>query len=312
MRKLTTLFGAGALAASLIVGTTTAAANPQVDVYQAKTKSSMSVKASATSFVQGKSPVKLTATVKAGGKRAAGTVTFYDGKKKLKAVKLKAGKAAYTLPASLSVGTHKIRATYKPKSPKVRAVSKNTSVQVFSLSLVLDNTAYTVYLDNYVAIGYHAKFTGRVRWPWIDFWYGAYRPGTPAGDRMQDLEPSADGGFDVAGTYWWDASAAEKYANAPGVYPVQASFTPSSSAADAVAIADFTLTVLPNTLEVGTGIAPGNYALADQSPGSCHWVLEHPTDWFNSLRGGANAIVPVGAPYTKLTFSGCSGGPVPA
>lgn len=273
----------------------------------------MSLSTSAASFVQGKDPVKVVATVKSGGKKAKGKVTFYDGKKKLKTLTLKKGKATYKLPTNLKVGTHKIKAKFQPKSKKVKAVSKTKSVQVFSLSLQLDNTAYTVYQDNYVPIGYTARFSGEVTGTWLDFFVGGYRPNELTGDKMKEIADQAPGkDFLSSGVYWWTSRATDSKASTPGTYPVQASFTPLISAAVAVALADFTLTVQSNTLAVGAAIQPGNYRIAEgPDPGSCYWRItnsggDHP------ISGGAADVITVAQSDQSLTFNGCGSGPAPA
>ncbi|MDR1151645.1 MAG: Ig-like domain repeat protein [Bifidobacteriaceae bacterium] len=313
MRKTIAVLGTCALAASLAVATSSASAAPGGTAFEAKTKSTMSLTFSAPSFIQGKTPVKVSATVKSAGKNAKGKVAFFDGKKKLKTVTLKGGKVSYTLPAKLSVGSHKIKATFQPKSKNVKAVSKTKSVQVFALSLQLDNSAYSVYLNNYTPIGYNARFSGVVTGPWLDFFVGGYRQGSFTGDKMKEIEdqdPSA--AFASSGTYWWYASESDAGTSVPGTHAIQASFTPLISAADAVALADFTLTVASNVLGVGTAIQPGNYRLAEgPTAGGCRWRVTG-SDGYSTLSGGAADIASVGAGDASLTFTDCGGGPVPA
>jgi hypothetical protein len=308
MRKLIGLLGATALAASLLVGTASASANPTSAAPQAATKSKMSLKASAQSFVHGKDGVVLTATVKAAGKNASGKVSFTDGKKKLKTVALKKGKAQYRLPSSLAVGTHSIKATYVPKSKTVKAVAKKASIQVFSLSLKIDQNAYTVYVDNYVPINYAAEYSGTPgTTSWLDFWYGSYRPNSTVGDKMADLKNQGDAKKFVSnGTYWWSPAGQD-----PGTVALQVSFTPTVSAKDATAIADFTMTTLSNVLAVGADIAPGTYRLAaGPYADACTWRVT--TVDGNTTYGRENDLMPVNPTDTQVTFYGCSGGPVPA
>jgi hypothetical protein len=309
MRKLIGLLGASALTASLLVGTTTASADPASIPFQAKAKSKMSLSLSAPSFVHGKDGAVVSVTVKSGGKNAAGKVAFYDGKKKLKTLKLKAGKAKYRLPSSLAVGSHTVKATYQPKSKKVAAVSKKASVQVFSLSLYIDAPAYVVYQENYAAIQYTAEFSGSVSGPWLDFWLGGYRPGEVTGDKMMQLENQGTAKkFVSSGTYWWMSVSAD----VPGVTTAyQVSFTPQVSAADAVAIADFTMTVLPNVLAVGTQIVPGNYRLPPSgSAFQCSWTVKG-LDGTTTASGRAADVMPVTATDATVTFQDCGGGPIP-
>jgi hypothetical protein len=71
--------------------------------------------------------VKATATV---SPTAAGKVTFYDGKKKIKTVTLKKGKATTTLPKNLTRGTHKLTAKYTPTKPAQYTASTSKKVAV--------------------------------------------------------------------------------------------------------------------------------------------------------------------------------------
>ena len=71
----------------------------------------VALKLSKTSSTYGTGQVTLNATVAGGA--TAGTVTFWDGAKKLGTAKLGAkGAAAFALPKTLSAGTHKISAEY--------------------------------------------------------------------------------------------------------------------------------------------------------------------------------------------------------
>ncbi|GAA4710942.1 Ig-like domain repeat protein [Nocardioides conyzicola] len=83
--------------------------------------SASKIKASA----KGKLTVKATAT----GTVPAGTVTIYDGKKKIGTAKLKAGKVVFTLP-KLKKGTHKIHAVYAGSSLVSAATASTVTLKV--------------------------------------------------------------------------------------------------------------------------------------------------------------------------------------
>ena len=68
-------------------------------------------------------------TVSVSGK-PAGTVAIYDGKKKLKTVTLKKGKATYTLSKKLKKGTHKIKAVFTPTDVEAFAPSTSKVVKL--------------------------------------------------------------------------------------------------------------------------------------------------------------------------------------
>jgi len=113
----------------------TAVAATRVATAKASTK--ISLKASAKSFHRGQTGPKVAVTVKKSGKPAKGKVTFYDGKKKIKTVKLKKGKATIRLKSNLKVGKHTIKAKYGKSS-------KSTKITVHNSALKVNRTAFTV------------------------------------------------------------------------------------------------------------------------------------------------------------------------
>lgn len=82
----------------------------------APAKIKVSVKASKTSIIRG-TQAKLTVTVKKG----SGKVIVYDGKKKVKTLTLKKGKATFKTPKTARVGVHKYKFVHK-KSKRSAAV----------------------------------------------------------------------------------------------------------------------------------------------------------------------------------------------
>ncbi len=78
------------------------------------TKSKVKVGANKTSYVQGKKGAKLKIRVSVAGKKASGKVKIYDGKKLLRTVKAKKGRASYTLPKKLSAKKHTITVRFFP------------------------------------------------------------------------------------------------------------------------------------------------------------------------------------------------------
>ena len=75
----------------------------------------------------GKKPAKVTVTVSG---KAVGSVTIFDGKKKLKTVTLKGGKATYTLSKTLKKGKHTIKAVFTPTNVEAFKTSKSKSVKL--------------------------------------------------------------------------------------------------------------------------------------------------------------------------------------
>jgi hypothetical protein len=88
-----------------------------------KTHTTLTVKPkkSATEGHKVKLSVKVTAKV-------AGSVSFRDGSKQLKKVKVRKGKASFTTK-KLKVGKHKLRAIFTPKSP-LFAPSKSKTIKL--------------------------------------------------------------------------------------------------------------------------------------------------------------------------------------
>ena len=74
-----------------------------------------------------KSPAKVKVVVT---EKAVGTVTIFDGKKKLKTVTLKGGKATYTLSKTLKKGKHTIKAVFTPTNVESFKTSTSKSVKL--------------------------------------------------------------------------------------------------------------------------------------------------------------------------------------
>ncbi|WP_019143868.1 Ig-like domain-containing protein [Aeromicrobium massiliense] len=77
--------------------------------------------------LRGSKPARATITVSG---RAPGTVTVYDGRRKLRTVRLSAGRATYTLPRTLKVGRHSIKAVYRPATTGTYAASTSSTVRL--------------------------------------------------------------------------------------------------------------------------------------------------------------------------------------
>lgn len=88
------------------------------------TKTTLSLSKGVQAFKR--SSVKATATVSV--KSAVGSIVFADGKKVLKTVKLKKGKASFTTSKKLSKGKHAITATFVPADAEAYAPSASKKV----------------------------------------------------------------------------------------------------------------------------------------------------------------------------------------
>jgi hypothetical protein len=63
-------------------------------------------------------------------KKAPGKVIVYDGKKKLRTITLKKGKASYTLSKKLKKGTHRLRVEFRPSNPGKYGPSRSKTVKL--------------------------------------------------------------------------------------------------------------------------------------------------------------------------------------
>lgn len=72
-------------------------------------------------------PARLVVTISG---RASGTVTVLDGRRRLKVVRVKDGRAAYTLPRTLKAGKHRITAVFRPATAGTYAGSTSNTVRL--------------------------------------------------------------------------------------------------------------------------------------------------------------------------------------
>lgn len=94
---------------------------------EAKANTKTTVKLSKSSQRYKKSPAKLTVGV---SPKLAGKAVIYDGKKKLKTVSVKNGKATYKFSKTLKRGTHKIKVVFKPSDTKKYKSSTSKTVKL--------------------------------------------------------------------------------------------------------------------------------------------------------------------------------------
>lgn len=132
-------------------GHTAVAAHSAVtgDLAARKGKSKIKLKLSQEGFNAGMPPITVSAKVK-GVKK--GKMTFSVGKSKKK-VKIKKGKAHYTVPAALGPGVYKVRAKFGHRKGK-------KAFSVWSSKLTLNQTSVTIQKDNYN----NPNVTGSVIW----------------------------------------------------------------------------------------------------------------------------------------------------
>lgn len=82
-----------------------------------------SVTLSRSTWVRGRGKLARAAIVVSG--RALGTVTLFDGRKKLRTLVLRHGAARYTFSRRFSVGVHRVRAVFRPADPRLHRASSS-------------------------------------------------------------------------------------------------------------------------------------------------------------------------------------------
>ena len=113
---------AGAQAATPAAATVTATSAASTAT---KTTAKVHLKASKKTWVKGKKAAKVTAKVRTGAAPPGGTVTFYDGGKRLKKKTVGAsGTVSYRLPRKLSAKKHTIRAVFRPSAQTAAVVAE--------------------------------------------------------------------------------------------------------------------------------------------------------------------------------------------
>lgn len=128
-------FLAGALTLGLAL-----AVLPSSPAAAAAPKTTVSVKASSSSVVRGaKATLKI--SVKTGSRAASGSVYVYDGSRKVKTLKLKAGKASYSIPKTAARGVHRFKVVHK-SSKKSRSVNVTVKSRA-TWSVSASATTYT-------------------------------------------------------------------------------------------------------------------------------------------------------------------------
>jgi cell wall-associated NlpC family hydrolase len=97
-------------------------------VKKTKKKASVKLKFSKKIWTKGTKPGKLTVNVKADGKAATGKIQVFSGKKRLKTLTLKNGKASYTFSKKLTAKRHTLTVKYIPSGAS-KKVAKTTAVK---------------------------------------------------------------------------------------------------------------------------------------------------------------------------------------
>ena len=120
-----------------------------------KTKAKVDLKASKKTWVKGKKAAKVTAKVRTGSATTSGTVTFYDGKKRLKKKSVGArGKVSYQLPRKLSAKKHKITAIFRPSAATKPTVT--TGRDSLKVKVVSEGAHIAKIAKKYVGVRYRS------------------------------------------------------------------------------------------------------------------------------------------------------------
>ena len=214
-------------------------------VATAKSGTKLAIKTSAKSFHHGQTGPKVTVTVKKGSKAASGKVTFFDGKKKIKTVKLKKGKATIRLKSSLKVGKHKITAKYGKASKSVKVTVHNSALKVTKAEFTVSKSdPYGFNLDPVAAEG--QKLTGTIKYKgkpakkgYVDIYRNGKTKGGASSPDYITMTGVQDGKFSFSSN--WLASVADKLP--VGTHKFKAFYTPGFAFADYVHSSWITVTV---------------------------------------------------------------------
>ncbi|MDR0944746.1 MAG: hypothetical protein LBM66_01075 [Bifidobacteriaceae bacterium] len=256
--------------------------------------------------------------------RCNGTAKIYDGKKKLKTLKVKHGKwATYKFKNSLAVKKHKIKVVYKSAHSSDNGASTKFTLYKVSTTPVTATLAHTTgslaYQGNYYGINASVTYTGPIDFP--DFY--SYRSTNLSGWDKSVPAVSAKAG-EATRTF---SDTISPYLDTEGseTIPVGTSFTetvkfsPEGEHVGAVS-APVPVTVAPDTLKVvvsggnpvaGT-ITAGRYQFASTATSGCSVdVTTGDSDAYSDAPMGGTTLVTL-IPGQSVNFMGCLGGPIPA
>ncbi|MDR0944715.1 MAG: hypothetical protein LBM66_00905 [Bifidobacteriaceae bacterium] len=255
--------------------------------------------------------------------RCNGTAKIYDGKKKLKTLKITHGKwATYKFKNSLAVKKHKIKVVYKSTHSSDNGATTKFTVYKVSTTPVTATLAHTMgslaYQGNYYGINASVTYTGPIDFP--DFY--SYRSVNLSGWDKSVPAVSAKAG-EATRTF---ATTISPYLDTEGsdMIPVGTAFTetvkfsPEGEHVGAVS-APVAVTVAPDTLRVDASnnpvagtIAAGRYQFASTATSGCSVdVTTGDRDAFSDAPMGGTTLVTL-IPGQSVNFMGCLGGPIPA
>ncbi|MDR0944745.1 MAG: hypothetical protein LBM66_01070 [Bifidobacteriaceae bacterium] len=271
------------------------------------------------SYVAGQN-FKLKFKVKTKNSLCYGKVTVYDGKKKLKAVKVKHAWATYKLPSKLAAKKHKIKMVYKPSGSRAKGFSVKATVYKVKLRAYTAPAQVTGYVNNFVQIPLSVAYTGPTATPAAAVYLGAQTDANALGSvNFQGASASgtyrgtaqvplflksvADGGTFTAG-----GTGTALFAFSP-LHTTKYVKTIST----AVTALNNVLTVTPAGGNPAAGtISPGNWKLTAPTgtTGACEWGINRGGQIVTgTVAAGQTGTIPVQSQDSKVEFINCLGGP---
>lgn len=234
MRVLSKLTTTAVTAVALVVPTTVVAAGSagaaDAGANASYQTAAVSVKLnrSAKGSHHGAPGVKMTAVVRNNGRAAKGKVVFFVKKKRMKAVRLKKGKAVYRLPSSLKAGKYLVRAKFGNKVAKSRVVVYNSALTVNATNFVISKQTDSWDLPEvYGTVKYKGK---KANIGYVDIYQGGRNRGGSQSKWYVGMTSAREGKYRFS-SYGFLGKVQEKK---PGTYRFKAFYTPNASFADYV------------------------------------------------------------------------------
>ncbi|MDR0946028.1 MAG: hypothetical protein LBM66_07705 [Bifidobacteriaceae bacterium] len=256
-----------------------------------------------------------------------GKVTVYNGKKKLKSVKVKKrSSTVYKMTGKLSVGKHKIKMVYRPSHKGSQGTTNKITLYKSKLS-AFGNLApnYVVYDDNYTPLTVPVSYTGQVTDAKVFQYWDAYNKEAAwtYDDSFAFATASTKKGTYTGTAQYWlrDTSNHDTVGQ---TYQMLLGFSPDGNPEAIAGFRTTTMTVLPSQFDVAADgnltngkIHPGTYQLNLGPGGTCTYEVWGPKDSdgyaadrlpYQQYR--STQTVTILPTDSQFSFSGCGSGPI--
>ncbi|MDR0432089.1 MAG: Ig-like domain repeat protein [Bifidobacteriaceae bacterium] len=263
---------------------------------------------------------KYKVTIKVKPKSCNGKVTIKDGKKKLKTITLKKGKASFTFPKSLKAGTHNIKYSYtRPATAKRKPLTWTRTLEVVQpKKFATAATAYTGYSNNFIPVVLDVDYSGTLKNAQIDWLVGGQENEIEGSGRIS--LPDSKKGFKGQVTAWFEASAYARYLTPGANVGLKAALYPQFG--KPAITTDISIAIIANEFPVSMAgepgtLAPGTYTVpAGKEPYSCHLRTYHLSTTSGielqnvSVMGPGPQTITIAPTDTKMVMEHCGGAPV--